>query len=175
MERGTGQIGRAGGGWRRDCTNGWKKRVEKSARYVMIGGGRGGGGEEEKKRWKSGLRGKDGRVICEHRSKGDLGHGEWTIGRSGMGWKNIEDRKRGWWSIRLNLEVELRERKREDVGRKLLWWNYLDKWNIVAWNKEFDKIGKIENVWLENGLAMCTKYLHISIFIIILNKKTDNL
>lgn len=130
----------------------------------------------KKKRWKSGLRGKDGRVICEHRSKGDLGHGEWTIGRSGMGWKNIEDRKRGWWSIRLNLEVELRERKREDVGRKLLWWNYLDKWNIVAWNKEFDKIGKIENVWLENGLAMCTKYLHISIFIIIiLNKKTDNL
>lgn len=33
----------------------------------------------------SGLRGKDERVICEHRRKEDLGHGGWTIGWFGKG------------------------------------------------------------------------------------------
>lgn len=55
----------------------------------------GEGEEGKKKTMEKWVKGKDGRVICEHRSKGDLGHGEWTIGRSGMRWKNIEDRKRG--------------------------------------------------------------------------------
>ena len=40
-------------------------------------------GEREREREEtveSGLRGKDESVICEHRRKGDLEHGGWTIG-----------------------------------------------------------------------------------------------
>lgn len=38
--------------------------------------------EREEERTESGLRGKDEGIICEHRRKEDLGHGEWASGGS---------------------------------------------------------------------------------------------